>query len=66
MARESKYRFVKEYAKYALDKVKTDSYSNEEAKEKAVARINKAISSFERGYILPQDCVKEITNTLLD
>lgn len=54
-------RYVKEFA---ADRIKSLQYANEEVKQKAIERINKAISLCEKGMITNLEAVQQIIKAI--
>lgn len=54
-------RYVKEFAS---DRIKSFEYANEDTKQKAIERINKAVNLCERGYITDFEAVQQIIKAI--
>ena len=54
-------RYVKEFA---ADRIKSLEYANDDIKQKAIERINKAVNLCEKGYISELEAVQQIIKAI--
>ena len=62
MTMEKIPRFMKEYASYTNQSISKSNFMKKEIKEKAIAKVNKALQLTEKGLITIDEGMKSITN----